>query len=161
MNRCQFVRSTPVSWTAFIRKATAGWRPRGHHERVRESYIWSISYSINVGAEIFLTRYRLRSVERKGEGFPYFHIYIPWYVCWLWCTVNTVVSENHLQIREIQRGEPSNGDVSTLLAWPGRTYALRECKLLFNHTENKNGCRDYGSSCVIFCPSTQFCQQVI
>ena len=41
----------------------AGWRRRGHHERVRECYM-TISYSTSVGIEIFLTVFR--SAERNS-----------------------------------------------------------------------------------------------
>ena len=39
MSRCQLLLSTPPMLHHIRMGKLVGWRPRGHHERVRESYM--------------------------------------------------------------------------------------------------------------------------
>ena len=80
MSTCQFVAVYPPMLHQIRMGKLAGWRPRGHHERVRESYIMNFVpwYSISVGTEIFLTAFR--PVERKQHCYcrrAFTFVYLP------------------------------------------------------------------------------------
>ena len=72
MGRCQFVAVYPPVLNHIRMGKLAGWRPRGHHERVRESYMMNFAYKQSG------SRSPLSSFGRKKEVKVVYFVYSLW-----------------------------------------------------------------------------------
>ena len=67
MSRCQFAAVYPPMLNHIRMGKLAGWRPRGHHERVRESHIMNFVYYKRWDRDL---PYRLSAGRKKEVAWP-------------------------------------------------------------------------------------------